>query len=404
MELNQNQAKTLWEVGGFLILRDLPEGSEFGIDGIVHIVKKFSGIKFLPPGIHLVSWSPPSSTAGPSVIPIRRAILRDFAPKERYILDYVQDHENVDVPADASTISDESLKTLDKELAPYPFQGVDAWKALISYLTPSVLSSVLGADGRVDGMMPVSGQDEDSLAKDMRDKLDEMKKKSEIQEAGYKTLKFARFDLKRSWREGAVGEEVTRFSRDKSWLLGHVIANQLHREPRQLLAHLQLSFILLLHLSSYSCLIKYKHILTLFCHSSSFLISPSTFLPPPINNPNASVGTEIKNFFREVINIVRTHLEALPDGAFETELPEMDVFFLDQLESLRKNLGFAIWGTKTDQDVQWKESERQTLKQTWDRLRDSAWKRWEWDVDELGHRVEDKDLEEGEYAPVIVKM
>jgi A1 cistron-splicing factor AAR2 len=37
---------------------------------------------------------------------------------------------------------------------------------------------------------------------------------------------YAPFDLRRSWRKGAVGEEVTLYSKDKSWLLQHVIKEQ----------------------------------------------------------------------------------------------------------------------------------------------------------------------------------
>jgi A1 cistron-splicing factor AAR2 len=31
--LNPDQAQALWSAGGFIVLSDLPEGSEFGIDG-----------------------------------------------------------------------------------------------------------------------------------------------------------------------------------------------------------------------------------------------------------------------------------------------------------------------------------------------------------------------------------
>lgn len=40
-------------------------------------------------------------------------------------------------------------------------------------------------------------------------------------------LRFPVFRLKKSWRDGAVGEEVTRYSRDKSWLFGNVVDRQL---------------------------------------------------------------------------------------------------------------------------------------------------------------------------------
>ena len=38
-------------------------------------------------------------------------------------------------------------------------------------------------------------------------------------------LTFPKFSLKRSWKDGAVGEEISRYAKDKSWLLGKVIGD-----------------------------------------------------------------------------------------------------------------------------------------------------------------------------------
>ncbi|OXG24816.1 A1 cistron-splicing factor AAR2 [Cryptococcus neoformans Tu401-1] len=403
-QLNAEQAQALWEAGGFLIITDLPEGSEFGIDGTFHTVRKFSGIKFLPPGFHFIAWSPPSSsTAGPSVIQIRQAFVRNFSTKERYAVHYNKDTENVSLPENDITMSDDNLKTLDKELAPYPFERFEAWKSLTSHITPTISQTVIGPDGKADGLMPVIDQEEDTLTTDMREKLEEIKRRS--QNFGFtKSLMFVRFSLKKSWRDGAVGEEVTVYSKDKSWLLGNVIDEQLDRNPTALLGHLQLSFVLFLQLSSYSSFLAYKRILALLCQSSSFLISPSSFLSPPKQNPNAHVGEGMKILYKELLKSLRVEIEALPDGVFDTELPEMDVFYLDQLESLRRNLASAIWG-EVEEGTAWTDLERQSFKSLWNALRDSAWKKWMWDIDELSHRVDEEDEdEEGEYAPVVVEM
>ena len=32
-------------------------------------------------------------------------------------------------------------------------------------------------------------------------------------------IEFTKFDLKKSWRQGAIGTEITRYAQDKSWLL-----------------------------------------------------------------------------------------------------------------------------------------------------------------------------------------
>lgn len=175
-------------------------------------------------------------------------------------------------------------------------------------------------------------------------------------------------------------------------------------DPTALLGHLQLSFILFLHLSSYSSLLTYKRVLALLCQSSSFLVSPSIFLSPPRLDPNAHVGEGTKILYKELLKTLRVEIEALPDGVFDTELPEMDVFYLDQLENLRRNLACAIWG-EVEEGTACTEPERQSFKSLWNALRDSAWKKWKWDIDELGHRVDEEDEdEEGEYAPVVVDM
>ncbi|WVQ72384.1 hypothetical protein IAR50_001936 [Cryptococcus sp. DSM 104548] len=413
--LTNDQAQALWEAGGFVIITDLPEGSEFGIDGTYHTTRKFSGIKFLPPGVHMIAWCPPPSTtpsSGPSAIPIRQAIIKDFQPKERFVLRYDKDTESVMLPDGEILISEANLKSLDVELAPYPFDGIKAWKALTSEITPSIVSIVIAA-GEINGLTPVLDQDDETLSKEMKEKLEEMEMRSRLEEEGNTdNLAFVRFNLKRSWREGAVGEEVTRYSRDKSWLFGNVLEEQLQRDPMLLLGHLQLSFLILLHLSSFACLQTYKRILTLFTASPSLLQTPSHYLSPPRNDPNAHVGVGIKRVFKVLVDTISSQLSALPEKVFEGELPEMDLFFLDQIEALRQNLGAALWATapsgllvSIEDGAQWSEEERQDLKGRWNRLRDVAWKRWKWDVDELGHRVEEEDEEEeGEYAPVVVDM
>lgn len=40
----------------------------------------------------------------------------------------------------------------------------------------------------------------------------------DVKKGKERCMHFASFDLKRSWRAGAVGEEITRDSRDKSWV------------------------------------------------------------------------------------------------------------------------------------------------------------------------------------------
>ncbi|OCF33026.1 hypothetical protein I316_05364 [Kwoniella heveanensis BCC8398] len=436
-----------------------------------HIVRRFSGIKFVPPGLHLIAWSTTSpspsssssasvSMAGPSNVPIRHAVLRYFNPKQRVVLHFDRSTEsvmesgsgsaNTNANASENVISDDHLRTLDKEMAPYPFSGLESWKALTEYITPDVLESVLGAhtdgDGLVDGMTSVEGEEEDSDSKEMKNEVSTLSKnqpplqpRSQFQpqseglgqeqdhRAAAKKLKFVRFGLKRSWRDGAIGEEVTRFSRDKSWLLGDVLSNQLAGDLNKLLGQFQLSFILLLHLSSYSALLVYKRLLTLLCQSPSFLSYPSAYLSTsPHNNnkkrTNHTKTAEVRRTYASLLGVLGKQIEAIPDGSFDTELPELDAFFQDQIESLRLNISASIQNQNPPRgsaastaasalEAGWSEAEKEAIKTAWCKLEKSA-KKWGWEIGTLAllrrggddDESSEEEEEEGEYAPVIVNL
>jgi len=123
--------------------------------------------------------------------------------------------ENIDYVE--GIITDDRLKGLDKELAAYPFEGLGLWRSLVSRVTEDLLDKVMGErkEGRLDGMTSIKGMEEEDVRLNSRGKLNAEGK-----------LIFPVVDAKRSWREGAIGEEVTKYSKDKSWLLGDVVKNE----------------------------------------------------------------------------------------------------------------------------------------------------------------------------------
>jgi A1 cistron-splicing factor AAR2 len=114
-------------------------------------------------------------------------------------------------------ISDDHLRSLDPGLAAYPFDGLEAWKSSTSSISEDLLLEVLGPRGiSVDGLRGVEGDRDDLAVSGQPEGVVGM------QEGGGK-MRFVQFDLRRSWRDGAVGEELTRWARDKSWLLASVL-------------------------------------------------------------------------------------------------------------------------------------------------------------------------------------
>jgi A1 cistron-splicing factor AAR2 len=162
------------------------------------------------------------------------------------------------------------------------------------------------------------------------------------------------------------------------------------------LGYLQLAFVLLLHLSSYSSLTMYQRLLTLFTRSHSLLANPQTYIP------NATPNT-IRKAYTSLLHTLAIQLGALPKNAFDMELPEMDLFYLEEIEQLRTGLS-SLCGSSG------KEGEK--LGQAWQALKTAA-KGWGWDIGDLKSASgqsgdepasdEAESEEEGEYAPQIVE-
>lgn len=136
----------------------------------------------------------------------------------------------------------------------------------------------------------------------------------------------------------------------------------------------------------------YRRLLTLFSRSHHLLASPEHYLP-------ATTPSQVHKVYIALLHTLAAQLSALPDHAFDAELPEMDLFYLDEIEQLRQGLAAGAGGG---------EGEIQTA---WEALRKSA-RRWGWDLDPLlplsvrtagGTEEEDESEEEGEYAPQIVE-
>ena len=169
---------------------------------------------------------------------------------------------------EGTVVSTEYLQTLDRSLAPYPqvdSEHARTWTGLSGYVTEKTVARVLGVDAkgvaRVDALLEGWGEEEElRKARDRQksrekeggekvgDKVEEEAKtfwgkkrpqeEAEVQEIfdddeeeepsdeDREGLEFARFDEKRSWPKGAVGADLSRWSKDKSWLLSEVVATQ----------------------------------------------------------------------------------------------------------------------------------------------------------------------------------
>jgi len=220
MKLTPEAAEYHYENGAFIVVSDLPEGSQVGIDGEEKVAGHFMGYKMIPSGLHLFTHSSPSRPDAPTAMPVRHGLLRVLRSRQTLVLKYSAEEEEL-LPnlSDAQTgeeietvLERTHLKTLDAKLGVYPLYRTKMWQGLTGAVTTGDIERLVGKAGKLDSLMDSPADDE--VAKGQP---------QVITTEGTVSLAFVPFDLKRSWAADAVGTEVTRYSRDKTWLLRDVV-------------------------------------------------------------------------------------------------------------------------------------------------------------------------------------
>ena len=255
--------------------------------------------------------------------------------------------------------------------------------------------------------------------------------RTEGEEAEEAETHFLLIDLKRTWREGAVGEERTRGARDRSWALRSVVSGSRdgsrgvddggdeeenyddqgkegrnkkvngNRESREamtkekvwgsaLLGEMEVCFLMILLLSNWSCLQQWRRIIELVLTSREAI-------------------SEQKSFFASFLRLLRLQLQRCGDvegGLFDVRGEEAG-WLKNLLRGFRRTLMImdGVRGVKAE----WKALEMWTRREWGWELSDSFVRRGMVDLED-GERVElemddmEGEDERGEYAPVVVEL
>ncbi|GAA6055121.1 hypothetical protein JCM3770_007451 [Rhodotorula araucariae] len=450
-----------------LVLTGLPRRSEFGFDGRLFVVDRFSGVKFLPPGLHFFvfsaapapSSSDEQSSDSPSAVAqgvgARHGLFRFFHQGERVVLEWDNTREELkraeptgkrrrttgaaQGEARETVISDEYLQSLDKSLAAYPAEELRAqWAGLTGFVTEATLARVVGLDEQAcavcDALMGRSQDEAGAAAADRggrktwgKERADEPEVQAVVEEeagdgevvADSGLLEFVRFEEKRSWPKGAVGEDLTRWSKDKSFQLSEVVKAQLGSDPKELLGELQLAFILFSLVHNFSSLSTYKALFSLICRAS-------TLARPTSRRDTASpyiadlLSDSSLPLFASFLSTVHAQVDFLEPTFFSTQLPSLEQYLLDSLAQLSNALSDALpaWEELGARDANVAGVWREVVKR-WDALATLTTAKFGWELgvirgsrakylsrDGRSRRAEDEvdleDLEEGEDAPVVV--
>jgi A1 cistron-splicing factor AAR2 len=117
------------------------------------------------------------------------------------------------------------IREFDRNMGPYPLDPpiyLERWKKLTGYITPGLIRRVLPNNGKVSHLPDKAAgiaQNEDIMLNDKR-----LGKAVEKEEG----MEFTPFDLRKSFPAGASGDEVTKWSLDKSWLVRELLQKVYH--------------------------------------------------------------------------------------------------------------------------------------------------------------------------------
>lgn len=140
-QMDEDTAVQLFEEGAFILITNVPQGSEFGIDlSSYKTAENFRGVKMIPPGVHFIytACQGPYGDSAPRV-----GYLHYFKSKEIQLFTWNEEKEHlVKLKASEEEIQRfrENIKDLDKFLAPYDYSELSEWTALVDTVSEDTVN------------------------------------------------------------------------------------------------------------------------------------------------------------------------------------------------------------------------------------------------------------------------
>lgn len=296
------------------------------------------------------------------------------------------------VPADLATVGGmllpyrQRLPATGEETA-----ASDAWNTLVAHVSAATLARVFGEDWSADSTMPSSAEDHDGADDGLPPTAAETER----------SLRFTPVDLKRTWREGAVGQERTTQARDRSWALERVL--QAAGGPQELLGEWEVAFVLCYYLGNYAAGEQWRRIVALCLTCREAVVARG----------GSGGGSDGSALLVQVLAALRRMLEVLAAGEEHGFLGEE---VLAEVARLLRGFGKMLREEETDDPSrgvevrrefehlkEWMARKMDCVLDTREMLRKGTVMTEEGDIVEVEAEGLDEEEETGEYAPVIVE-
>ncbi|XP_049797667.1 protein AAR2 homolog isoform X2 [Schistocerca nitens] len=268
LDIDQDLAKRLLVEGAIIIIRDLPPGTEFGIDlKSWNTGNKFLGVKMIPPGLHYVHYSATDQLGDTAP---RSGFMYDFETSEVVVRRWDKDAEDLDIKARlAERLMPECGQVRSApEMAPTPSDGDGVEE---------------GRRGRRSGA--TAEEREERLLPALRPLPGTAPRLTPLPLQG--------------WPRGATPAEVTRHSLDSSFKLDTLL--QQMDSPDELLGELQFCFVLFLVGHSLDAFEHWKRLVRLLCGCVDALGSKPQFFVDFISVLETQVTEIPEEFLADIV-------------------------------------------------------------------------------------------------------
>lgn len=275
IEMDQSIAQRLLFEGATLVILDVPEGTEFGIDlKSWNVGEKFKGIKMIPPGFHYIHYSAVNEfgEAAPKV-----GFFHVFEKAEFLVKQWDNSKEEISsesVPEDIVQRFKDNLKDLDSFLGPYPYDIWKGWNELTYKIDGSLIERCMPVCGFVrsalelepcsDALRPRGGDSRQKKRKGTRLTSEEKEEQllPDLKPKPGTELRLTQLP-ERHYPDGATPTEITKHSLDSSYVLDTML-NKL-KQPLEIIGELQLAFICLLVGQNLDAFEHWKKLIALIC-------------------------------------------------------------------------------------------------------------------------------------------
>ncbi|XP_021272031.1 protein AAR2 homolog [Numida meleagris] len=278
-QLDPELAKRLFFEGAAIIVLDVPEGTEFGIDYNSWAVgPRFRGVKMIPPGVHFVHCSAARAAGGRETGP-RAGLFLCLRPRQVRALRWEPSREALrEAAPDEEEALGRGLQEMDAFLGPYPYETLKKWISLSSFIGEAAVERLQPESGQISAfseVLPVragrhsrdrAGQNLPPYDAGCRSYAEGVARLPEMRPRAGTEIRFTELP-RQTYPDGASPEEITRHSMDLSYALEKVIARRYAGQPQDLLAELQFAFICFLIGNVYDAFEHWKRLLNILCRS-----------------------------------------------------------------------------------------------------------------------------------------